>query len=110
MRPAAQPSPIKARPTVRPIVSWARANTTVPATATTNRLDMVRCGPKRSSSTPTGSCATAKARKNAPVIMPIASGEITRDRMSSGAMTSIWFTLTEETWCDTFEAAWLMPV
>ena len=89
MRPAAQPAPMRARPRVSPKTPSAIENTAEPPAAITNSPDMVRRGPNRSSNTPVGTCMRPNARKNAPVITPIASDEMARVRISSGAMTAL---------------------
>ena len=79
---------MRARPAVSPAAPSAIAKTAEPAAAITNSPDMVRRGPNRSRSTPVGTCMRPNARKKAPVITPIASDEMERVRMSSGAITA----------------------
>ena len=86
--PAAQPAPMRARATASPPAPSAVANTAEPAAASANSPDIVRRGPKRSSSIPVGICMMPKAKKNAPVITPIVCAEMESVRMSSGAMTA----------------------
>ena len=87
--PAAQPKPIKTRPAPSPTAPSASAKAREPRTARAKKPDMVRLGPKRSSSTPAGICAAAKARKKSPVITPIASAESDSSAINSGAMAAL---------------------
>ena len=61
--PAETPSPISARPAESIARSCARPNVSAPAAATHISAAAQRRGPKRSSSTPSGSWKAANARK-----------------------------------------------
>jgi len=98
MNTAAQPMPMRARPTVSMTGLSAPANSREPATANNSMTAMVRRAPKRSSRMPSGIWVSPKARKKAPVSSPRDSGEKPMSRTRSGAMTAVeerknWLTI-----------------
>ena len=61
----AQPIPIRTRPAASIVPEVAAANSAVPAVVNSSIVASVRRAPKRSSSTPVGTCMAAYAKKNA---------------------------------------------
>ncbi len=84
----AQPTPISTRPAMRPDNVSAAAKQSDPAIASSIRHDMIRRAPKRSSSTPSGICITAKTKKNELESTPISSALIARSDIRLGAITA----------------------
>ena len=88
MNTGPQPMPISTWPNAAAAKPSARANTTQPRPATPNSTLTVRRGPQRSSATPIGICAAAKAQNQAEDSTPSRAGSRARSRAISGATTA----------------------
>lgn len=80
----ATPKPIRARETISSVRLCALANSAAPRVAISNIGTCTLRGPNRSSATPTGSWAAAKAKKYAPVSRPMLSAASPRSCARSG--------------------------
>jgi hypothetical protein len=89
IRPADTPSPISARPAESIARSRARPKISAPAAATQKSAAVQRRGPKRSSSTPRGSWASANERKYTLVSRPRSEGARPKSDTRSLAITAL---------------------
>ena len=88
MKLAAQPNPSSARAmtSMSPVV--AIACTRLPATMKMLTAAVVMRTPMRSNATPTATCVSKSARKNAPLASPSVRDDRSRSRINSGAITA----------------------
>ncbi len=89
IRHAETPSPISARPSASAPKLSAMPNTTAPAAVTHRSPATTRRGPKRSSSTPSGSWNSPKVTKYALVSSPRSAAPSANSRARSFAMTAL---------------------